>query len=68
MDLHFLDSDKSKCLTQINAEPYESFKGFNLPCMYLHWQVKLLSNLQTMCEDMVNDLLICYANGFASWK
>lgn len=37
----------------------------NLPCVYLNWQIKLLSHFQTTREDIVDEALISYANGLA---
>lgn len=41
---------------------------FLLPGVYLHWQVITLSHLQSMQEDIINEVLVWDSYGMPSWK
>lgn len=41
---------------------------FFSPCVYLQWQVKELSNLQTAYENVVNKAFVCDVDRLSSWR
>lgn len=60
--------EASDSLRTIHYQLYQKQMNYPLPCVYLHWQVIGLSNFQTLQEDVINKVLVCYTDRLTSWK